>query len=355
MFAPTKINHQKTVSVQNPELNFTNASGSRKSDVFGTKYIWTIENFSHLSSGPEITSPTFVISLPNCEIEFRIKIRPVGAFHLSFGDAEYIHGFVERISPIDDKFRNFKVVIGLLNRFGVPRIFFALHNACFRNNFGIGGKLVKSEHLYAFNHEFCLSPIDKLTVLCEVSTLCNVSDVQVTNSKVDDKLNTKIVSDLFKTRKFSDFKLIVNGKIINVHKCILATRSTVFENILSSNPTEMEMTDLCYDAAIEFVRFIYIGGVNDITEHAKELLLASINYKIEGLQSICYENIVSNRNVVNVAELLKFADDHNITSLKEAALDFFKKHSKQIVKTEGFKKLNAEKPMLILNYLFKDL
>lgn len=67
-----------------------------------------------------------------------------------------------------------------------------------------------------------------------------------------------------------------------------------------------------------------------------------------------HENIISRRDVANSADWLRFVYEHELKKLKDIVLDSFRRHTKDIMKTEGFEMLMKKTPsQLVVGELFK--
>jgi len=70
-----------------------------------------------------------------------------------------------------------------------------------------------------------------------------------------------LASKLFSGKKFSDFKIICDGKTIDCHKNVLATQSDVFETMFifmdrdEAKSGEVEIEDFDLDPLIRYIQF----------------------------------------------------------------------------------------------------
>lgn len=126
---------------------------------------------------------------------------------------------------------------------------------------------------------------------------------------------------LLKNKEFSDVTIIAHDKNFNLHKCILAAFSDVFETMLKSDMKEksqntVEIADIKYEVLQELFRFIYTGEVNEINDVAAELLVAADKYHVIGLKALCEETMADNLTKDNAIEYLNLAVDNNAEHLK---------------------------------------
>lgn len=346
-------NLNSSLSVANKHV--TNSWGHTRSDLFGTKYMWAIDNFSFRKEnvGAALKSPVFNLAVSDKELELVIMVYPFGE---SSPYNRYVSVYVQVLTK--DISINAKAKLGLISRHGHEKqLFDSMNSALLHQNGKLGAPaFVERAHLFDNNHEYYLNS-DVLTVYCEFSVVRESGNVRCANFNTKDLARTvsEDIKELFETQKFSDFSLVIHGRTLKVHKIILAARSPLFAAIMPEAQNKMEINDLSYDAAVEFLRYVYTGQVETIDNISKELLLASIKYQMDGLKPICYENIMSSLVVANAADLLKFAHENKLDELKTAAFVYFKKHSKAIMKTQGFETLKIVHPKLIMNELFEAL
>lgn len=128
--------------------------------------------------------------------------------------------------------------------------------------------------------------------------------------------------------RFTDFEIeTADGVKLKAHKAILASRSKVFEAMLTSNMREANKNHvkiLDFDSKVvkEALRFCYTGKVENLDEIARELIYAAEKYQIEGLKIDCIKNIFSTLAADNVVESIVISDQLNIHELFDACVNF---------------------------------
>uniref|UniRef100_A0A0K0F2X1 Speckle-type POZ protein (inferred by orthology to a human protein) n=1 Tax=Strongyloides venezuelensis TaxID=75913 RepID=A0A0K0F2X1_STRVS len=136
------------------------------------------------------------------------------------------------VSRIDGKNEN-KSIVGVEN-FDAKKSSYCLKKFIDRNNL--------------FKNASTLLPNDRLTVCIEMFYLCgdvNTSDVsEATN--IGEPLNVflKDISRLLDSSEFYDCVIKVRDSEINVHKCIIATRSEIFRSTLKKNSLNLNQISL---------------------------------------------------------------------------------------------------------------
>lgn len=122
---------------------------------------------------------------------------------------------------------------------------------------------------------------------------------------------------IFNEELFWDFELQANdGKLLKLHKAILAARSPTFYKFLNvyfkdakNNPVYVSR----YDSKTmkELLRFIYCNKIRDLDSIVNKLIYAAGEFKETQLEVICCERIISNLSVENVLEALVICDHIN--------------------------------------------
>lgn len=325
--------------------------GHNQSNLFENKYMWAIDNFSFKEPAVAIAikSPVFTFSLPDKNVEFIIEAWPKGGKSKNYVSA-YVTVTSQGISI------NAKATLGIINRYGQEKELFKSKPTVLMQDHLLGkADFVSWSDLYDPNSNLCISS-DRLIIYCGLSVVVEGVSVRCDNffRNVVGNTLSEDFEELFENKKFSDFTLMVGGKAIPAHKGILSVRSSVWAAQLTDNTTAtMEIENLSYEGVVELLRYIYTGQVGNVDHISQELLLASIKYRLDGLQQMCYENIVSQMNVDNAAFLLIFACENQLKQLKDMALVFFKKHGRAIMETVGFTFLKTEHPHIVLNDLFE--
>ncbi|XP_032454947.1 speckle-type POZ protein-like [Nasonia vitripennis] len=161
------------------------------------------------------------------------------------------------------------------------------------------------------------------------------------------------LKNLLDSETFSDIIIISScGKKFQVHKNILAARSTVFSAMLENNMKEatenlVEITDIDAETLEELLLFIYSGKVKNIERAAIDLLAASDKYAIEDLKIMCEKVLDATIGFDNAVDVFVLADLHHADLLKQKALSFITKHLKIVMETPAFKALmNGTQPHL---------
>ena len=122
---------------------------------------------------------------------------------------------------------------------------------------------------------------------------------------------------------------------VYAHKAILASRSTVFAKMFSSDMKEsatdtLSLPDIEADVLKELLTYIYTGECPNIKAHASALLCAAEKYDLSRLKALCEERLSYDLQVDNAASMLMLADTYKAEQLKQNALLFINEHGNEV-------------------------
>lgn len=106
------------------------------------------------------------------------------------------------------------------------------------------------------------------------------------------------MEELWKSKHHSDLEIIVDSKKYQVHKAVLATRSSVFSSMFENNGNERQSNQVTIsgssaDVVESFLEFFYTGRISDSTI-AMELSVLASKYDDPQLKQICDELLLEN-------------------------------------------------------------
>jgi len=148
-----------------------------------------------------------------------------------------------------------------------------------------------------------------------------------------------IVSWMFSTKKFYDFKIICSNKIFECHKVVISCQSDVFDamftnmNMTEGNSGEVKVDDIKADVMETMIYFMYNQKVLDAKQINEELLLAADKYNIANLVKLCCEQLKAKISLENALDILLTADLTNQEEPLKATSEFMRKNSGKLVKT----------------------
>lgn len=143
---------------------------------------------------------------------------------------------------------------------------------------------------------------------------------------------------LLNDTEMADVCFLVEGKTVYAHRAILAIRSEYFRVLLynghmresvesgtsdreSAKP--IELGDVPYTVFLKVLEYLYTDSIRDVNlELGMHLLIASEQFMLDRLKSLCEDIIRRDINVTNVINILVTSHQHHAIGLKEIALDF---------------------------------
>jgi BTB/POZ domain/Leucine rich repeat len=126
--------------------------------------------------------------------------------------------------------------------------------------------------------------------------------------------------DLWDTKNFSDFIIVIGSKEFAVHKNVLATQSSVFTAIFLNDMKEkqtrkMEIEDFAADVVEGMLKFMYTGKLKD-EKHAMDLFAIAVKYEVKNLKRVTENLILHNLDESNALEVFGLGHLHNSDVLK---------------------------------------
>jgi len=327
------------------------------------RHRWTIDNFLRRASctevGDSLCSPVFSVQVegPNKEsqdLPFQLEVFPNG--EEGEDNSDYVAVFLtsRRQEDLDVKydFSVQKVDGTVWGRIGNTFKKFSPD----QNSWGYGKAFSKAKLQEKMSE---LLPNNKLTIVCnlEIYYQDRQTTEKVPNShgarielKERELKTQSIGDDLAKAAsfepdsKFSDITLVCGNRTFACHKVILASRSDVFDAMLSHPETlegqtsRVEITDIDEDSLEQLLSFIYTDKLDEekLGTVAMGLLGAADKYNVPRLKAIAERAICDNLNVDNAADALHLAHLHDAKHMKRVTLDYVIKNIDKVVETKSW-------------------
>ncbi|XP_047973754.1 BTB/POZ domain-containing protein At3g56230-like [Salvia hispanica] len=135
-----------------------------------------------------------------------------------------------------------------------------------------------------------------------------------------------------------------NKPPIPAHRGILATRSTIFRNMLDSDQCKapanqtITLSELNHEELEALLEFLYSGSLpkEKMEKLVCPLALAADKYEIPFLQKFCHQVMLGSLKSSNALDILEISDTCNNKNLKETALSFIVRNMEEIVFSPGF-------------------
>ncbi|XP_075478296.1 BTB/POZ domain-containing protein At1g55760-like [Primulina tabacum] len=125
-----------------------------------------------------------------------------------------------------------------------------------------------------------------------------------------------------------------DGKTIEAHRAVLASRSPVFRSMFSHNFREKELSsvnisDMSIEACQAFLNYIYgIIKKEEFLTHRLALLRAADKYVVSDLKETCHDSLVEDIDCKNVLERLQNASLYQLPKLKNGCIRYLVKFGK---------------------------
>lgn len=161
----------------------------------------------------------------------------------------------------------------------------------------------------------------------------------------------KSFESFFNNTSLSDVTFKIQGRKFSVHRIVLASVSSVFMEMFSSNQTNtnvIEMNDVDPEVFKELLRFIYTGLVVDLESMVFGLYELAYKYNIPLLLSKCEKCLSNSLTIETVIYILQLANKHKSKNLKDQCIKYIDEKFEDVKKTEPFKTLDRELLMDIL-------
>ncbi|KAI6226357.1 Spop-1 protein [Aphelenchoides fujianensis] len=125
-------------------------------------------------------------------------------------------------------------------------------------------------------------------------------------------------------RLLSDFRLVVDGQELPVHRAVLAEKSAFFETIFRENPQATEFVVDGFTRVIveRIVEYCYKGHVREMADYPVALYHAARHFQMVALEDACSEAICAGLTADRAAELLVAAARDDDSRLAKLAIDF---------------------------------
>uniref|UniRef100_A0A0N5BT34 Speckle-type POZ protein (inferred by orthology to a human protein) n=1 Tax=Strongyloides papillosus TaxID=174720 RepID=A0A0N5BT34_STREA len=335
-------------------------SSSESEEQFSTKkkiekdsFIWTIENFSscELINNEEVRSPLFNSKI-NETINWYLDMYPKGDYSVN---EDYISLWLE-LEDVDcielTALCSFYVlsVQGEKKHKKVMRVqkFNKTNKVCRCRNF------LKRDLLCDSDNELLLN--GNLILGCEIfyyyGPINNV--VLSTNNNTNESLNILLndIADMLESQMFSDCVIKVGNSKMNVHKCILASRSEVFGSILADQQYEscsgiIEINGFRLEVVKEMINYLYTGMSPNMDNMACEMLEIGEKYRLERLKLMAEESLLYSLSIENACDYLACSELYSGEILKGFCMRFIYLNAENVVNTEKWKKVVSDHPLLV--------
>lgn len=134
---------------------------------------------------------------------------------------------------------------------------------------------------------------------------------------------------MYEKQLFTDFQLKMNdGQVLKAHKSVLASRSSVFEQMLVTNMKESELSKIeieDFDSEVmkHVLQWLYTDKVRNIDDVAGRLVYAAEKYELEELKKNCIKKLIQKLSVDNVMSAFKISEQiTGAKPLRDSSIEF---------------------------------
>lgn len=307
-------------------------------DTISTIYTWDVKNFRE-----SICSPTFTLT-NDCETTLKLEIEK--SFHVS------LYVTFLKLSKNLRKNPQVNMKCSIMNSDSVKVV-------TRRANFSINSM---GDYEYEFSDFISLSEYEslmnhknanKITIICKIKQKSDIS------SKVYFPENIPYLEGFkffMNNEHLSDVTLNLGEQKLRAHKVILAAASPVFSKMFKheckENLTNEIKIDFEYEAFLNILKYIYSGKVENFNILTIECFKVADYYQIEPLKTVYLEFLQNNlERLNNVFQVLKLADDYQLSDLKKYCISFFVDRSKDLIQHNDLKALSESHPYLLYQLL----
>ncbi|XP_012459771.1 BTB/POZ domain-containing protein At3g56230 isoform X1 [Gossypium raimondii] len=212
----------------------------------------------------------------------------------------------------------------------------------------------------SFSRRRCLNPSSFSRRSAKSTVTTPVNEKPLTDTEDDLRKRISFLSGFmvaFKDQIHTDIKLKPNnGPCISAHKSLLAARSEIFKNILSSDnwkaqPTDTDtitLSELSTEELESLLEFLYTGDLptDKFKNHVYALCAAADKYEIPYLQESCERYMLNSLNASNALDVLDISILYSKKKLKETTLNFIVRNMKSIVSSQKYEEFASSNPHL---------
>uniref|UniRef100_A0A0N5C025 BTB domain-containing protein n=1 Tax=Strongyloides papillosus TaxID=174720 RepID=A0A0N5C025_STREA len=336
-----------------------NGSCNIQTKITKFNYTFSIQNFSLRTEkiGKKIKSPTFVTGWKN-RSEWCLWVYPNGDRKES---KEYVSVFLTLLKP-DKAKAKFRFSI-LNDKEEEKKVFNGGDTDTYLKNSGWGKyKFVRKDFLLNESNNLLIN--NKLRILCEIQVINNCESKNNDNSEISMNIaipQSKLSLDycnMFDSPLFTDCIIKVENTEFKVHKAVLAARSPVFHNILSSTLEKsrtnvIEIKDFPVKVVKEMLKYIYKDKISNIQNMANEVFEIANKYELHRLKAISEHYMYTSLSLENVFERFSLSEKYSIKSLKECCVELIFENAGWLTKTKEWKEFVLVHPLLIESLFIK--
>jgi len=203
---------------------------------------------------------------------------------------------------------------------------------------------------------------DTLTLVCELSVVCDVVRMGSESSRVDEspqvaspecrqQLNLQMENS-YRNGDFADVEIHCGTRVFPCHQFMLAARSPVLRAMFHSPMSEaatkkVEIKDLAPDILDAMLLFMYTGEVPNLEERASELLAAAEKYQMDQLKDMCEQELIRTTDCGNALAHLFLGDKYQAAGLRQKAAQIVALNLKAVLANPEWKTQLMSRPAIL--------
>ena len=139
--------------------------------------------------------------------------------------------------------------------------------------------------------------------------------------------------------RFCDLKILIAGKIINVHRSVLVATCPYFSSMYSSNMVEsksnqVELHCASPSAIQKLVDFMYSGEIEISKDNVQDILKGADHLLLEEVKEFCSEFLFETLTPGNCLQMKQLADIYCLKGLSEKCVHFGQMNVEAVVKSD---------------------
>lgn len=308
-----------------------------------TEFEWSIKDFSHHATAKAaLISPAFYTEPKEDGEKVRWYLNCYVGCNSDKASPEHVSVFISNAPNmvIEHPARNWEVDVHVVRQGG------------YRVKKPYGANCV--EITYLMKNSETLLPDNTLTFYLSFTTTYDVSkeESNATHALATETVTKGLASEfshMLNNGKYSDVVLVSGGQKFRVHKSVLGSRSSVFDQMFKdSSEKEMAVDNISPIVLWEFLRYLYTGEIVNMDVRVEDLFVVADKYDVPLLTDICESFMIHNLTVENVSRCLVLGHNHNRPDLKGKSMLYIAHNGDQVISHPEWKKVEEKYPVLVV-------
>jgi len=308
-----------------------------------TEFEWSIKDFSHhATSRSALISPPFYTEPKDDGEKVRWYLNCYVGCNSDKASPEHVSIFISNAPNmvIEHPARNWEVDVYVVRQGG------------YRVKKPYGSSCV--EIAYLMKNAETLLPENVLTIYLSFTTTYDITkdEQNATHAMATETVSKALASELshmLNNGKYSDVVLVSGGQKFRVHKSVLGSRSSVFDQMFKDNADkELPVENISPIVLWEFLRYLYTGEIVNLDIRVEDLFVVADKYDVPHLTDICESFMIHNLSVENVSRCLVLGHNHSRPDLKSKSMLYIAQNGDQVIGHPEWKKVEEKYPVLVV-------